>query len=159
MSTDSGTSPTPGRSMQDAYDAWAAQYDVKDPRVLNAEVSRKQDFIESNDDMLELGCGTDLDTEWLAAQAGHIVATDVSDKMLAQARARIDPESVTLQHLDVTESWPFETNRFDTVSRLRTDRQRCDYELDRPELSRVEAHLADARTFVEQAKALVNGTS
>jgi len=44
-------------------------------------------------------------------------------------------------------------------SRLRTDRQRCDYELDRPEPSRVEGHLEDAKRFVKQAEALISGTS
>ncbi len=41
-------------------------------------------------------------------------------------------------------------------SRLRTDRQRCDYELDRPDPSRVEAQLEDARRFVKQAEALID---
>jgi uncharacterized protein (UPF0332 family) len=44
-------------------------------------------------------------------------------------------------------------------SRLRTDRQRCDYELDRPNPSRVEGHLEDARRFVKQAEALANEAS
>ena len=43
-----------------------------------------------------------------------------------------------------------------TFSRLRTDRQRCDYELDRPGPSRVKAHLREARTFVEQAETLID---
>lgn len=41
-------------------------------------------------------------------------------------------------------------------SRLRTDRQRCDYELNRPEASRAQTHLADARTFVEQPETLID---
>ena len=44
-------------------------------------------------------------------------------------------------------------------SRLRTDRQRCDYELDRPDPSQVETHLEDAKRFVEQAEALISETS
>lgn len=46
-----------------------------------------------------------------------------------------------------------------SFSRLRTDRQRCDYELDRPEPSRMEAHLEDAWTFVEQAETLIDEAS
>lgn len=42
-----------------------------------------------------------------------------------------------------------------TFSRLRTDRQRCDYELDRPDPSRVETHLEDAQAFVKQAETLI----
>ena len=100
-----------------AYDRWAAQYDTdaNDTRDLNAKVLRKQDFIESENDVLEVGCGTGLNTEWLAAQAGHVVATDVSGEMLARARERLENDSVTLQQLDVTEPWPFEARRFDAV--------------------------------------------
>jgi len=65
--------------------------------------------------VLELGCGTGLNTEWLAGRAGHVVATDFSDEMLARARRRLDPGSVTLQTLDVTEPWPFDTGGFDAV--------------------------------------------
>ncbi len=65
--------------------------------------------------MLELGCGTGLNTEWLAAQAGHVVATDVSDEMLAQARERLDTNVVTLRQLDITDPWPFDANRFDGI--------------------------------------------
>ncbi len=65
--------------------------------------------------MLELGCGTGLNTQRLAAQAGHVVATDVSDQMLARARERLDPDSVALRSLDVTEPWPVEAGRFDCV--------------------------------------------
>lgn len=49
-----------------------------------------------------------------------------------------------------------ESIELQVFSRLRTDRQRCDYELDRPDPSRVEAHLEGARRFVDQADALVN---
>ncbi|MFB6230752.1 MAG: class I SAM-dependent methyltransferase [Salinibacter sp.] len=103
---------------RDAYDRWAAQYDTdaNDTRELNAEVPRKQPFIENDDAVLELGCGTGLkNTQWLAAQVGHVVATDVSDEMLIRARERLDSESVTLRTLDVTALWPFEAGRFDAV--------------------------------------------
>lgn len=107
----------PEQSIPDAYDRWADQYDTdaNDTRDLNAEVLRKQTFTETSDAVLELGCGTGLNTEWLAAQVGHVVATDVSDEMIARARERLTPDSVTLQALDVTEPWPFEASRFDAV--------------------------------------------
>lgn len=102
---------------RDAYDRWADQYDTdaNNTRDLNAEVLQKQNFIEPNDAVLEIGCGTGLNTEWLGAQAGTVVATDVSEKMLARARERLDSDSVSLQTLDVTEPWPFEAGRFDAV--------------------------------------------
>ena len=103
---------------RDAYDQWADQYDTdaNDTRDRNADVLRNQTFLRENDVVLELGCGTGLNTEWLATQAGHVVATDVSAEMLSRAQKRLgSDESVTIQRLDAAEPWPFETGRFDAV--------------------------------------------
>jgi ubiquinone/menaquinone biosynthesis C-methylase UbiE len=106
--------PTDART---AYDRWAAQYDTEanDTRDVNAEVLRRQSFLDSDEAVLELGCGTGLNTEWLAAQAKSVTATDLSDQMLARAQERLDSARVTMQPLDITESWPFEDKRFDAV--------------------------------------------
>lgn len=102
---------------KEAYDRWAVQYDTDTnaTRDLNANVLRQQHFIGKQDTVLELGCGTGLNTEWLAAQAGHVVATDVSEEMLARARKRLNSELATPRQLDVTKPWPFESDRFDAV--------------------------------------------
>jgi malonyl-CoA O-methyltransferase len=102
---------------QDAYDQWAAQYDTdaNDTRDPNAEILRKQTFIEGEDVVLELGCGAGLNTQWLATQAGRVLATDVSGEMLSRAQERLGMDSVTLQKLDVTAPWPFEAGCFDIV--------------------------------------------
>jgi predicted O-methyltransferase YrrM len=75
---------------QHAYDRWAVQYDTdtNDTRDLNAEVLRKQAFTEEYDAMLEHGCGIGLNTQWLAAQAGHVMTTDVG-----RSDARPGPEA------------------------------------------------------------------
>ena len=72
---------------RDAYDWWAAQYDAdtNDTRDRNVGVSRKQNLTASDNDGVEIGCGTGLHTEWLTTQAEHVVATDVSDAILARA--------------------------------------------------------------------------
>ena len=44
-----------------------------------------------------------------------MTATDLSDQMLARAQERLDSARVTMQPLDITESWPFEDKRFDAV--------------------------------------------
>lgn len=100
-----------------AYDRWAAQYDTdaNDTRDLNAEMLRQQTFLSPDDTVLELGCGTGLNTEWLVAQAGAVTATDVSHEMLARAQMRLAGTEVRLRALDITELWPFEDERFDAV--------------------------------------------
>jgi malonyl-CoA O-methyltransferase len=112
----SGGAPPPDRSVRDAYDAWAGQYDDENAtRDLNATVLREHEFLRADDAVLELGCGTGLNTQWLAEQAGSVVATDFSEEMLEQARARLSETSVTLKQMDVTEPWPFEDGRFEGV--------------------------------------------
>jgi malonyl-CoA O-methyltransferase len=98
-----------------AYDQWSGQYDEdeNDTRDLNAEVLREQSFLQGDDDVLEIGCGTGLNTQWLVEQAGSVVATDFSEGMLETARTRLSGAGVTLRQMDVTEPWPFEEGRFD----------------------------------------------
>ena len=100
-----------------AYDRWAAQYDTDEnaTRDLNARVLREQTFLRPDDVVLELGCGTGLNTEGLARQAGRVVAVDVSTKMLGRARRRLADAPVTLREMDVTEPWPFDDGAFDAV--------------------------------------------
>ena len=100
-----------------AYDRWAAQYDTDEnaTRDLNARRLREQTFLRPDDVVLELGCGTGLNTEWLARHAGRVVAVDISTKMLARARRRLAGAPVTLRKMDVTEPWPFGDSAFDAV--------------------------------------------
>jgi malonyl-CoA O-methyltransferase len=103
--------------VQEAYDEWADQYDTDEngTRDLNAEVLREQTFLQGGDDVLELGCGTGLNTQWLVEQAGSVVAADFSEEMLEKARARLSRTDVTLQKMDVTEPCAFEDGRFDCI--------------------------------------------
>jgi ubiquinone/menaquinone biosynthesis C-methylase UbiE len=72
-------------------------------------------FIGADDAVLELGCGTGRNTDGLATQAGHVMATDVSEEMLTRTQERFNSELVTPRTLDVTVPWPFEAGRCDAV--------------------------------------------
>src|SRR5438876_8929763 len=84
-----------------AYDEWAETYD-SDPnrtRELAGQVLRKVDLRVDGRDIVEIGCGTGRNTEWLATQAARITALDFSEAMLARARARVhDPCLRFVQH-------------------------------------------------------------
>lgn len=114
MSMSSGES-TPDRSVQDAYDAWAGQYDNDEnaTRDLNAEVLREQLALHPEEDVLEIGCGTGLNTKWIIERAGRVVAADFSEGMLQKAHRRLSEKEGTLQQMDVTEPWPFDDGSFD----------------------------------------------
>jgi len=96
--------------IRDAYDRWAGQYeaDQNATRDLNAEVLRELDVLSTDDAVLEIGCGTGLNTRWLVEQAASVVATDFSEGMLEKARAKLLQSDVVFRQMDVTEPWPFE---------------------------------------------------
>ncbi|MGC9334508.1 MAG: class I SAM-dependent methyltransferase, partial [Anaerolineae bacterium] len=111
----SRTGPT--RDVAAAYDRWAAAYDAdgNPTRDLNALALRRQAFGWRGRAVLEVGCGTGLNTAWLAGRAGQVIAVDVSQGMLARARERISSAGVQFVTADVTAPWPFRGRAFDLV--------------------------------------------
>lgn len=100
-----------------AYDRWAETYDT-DPnrtRELAGEVLRQVDLPIAGADIVEIGCGTGRNTEWLATQAASLTALDFSEKMLRHAATRIqDPKARLLQH-DVRTTWPLADDAADVI--------------------------------------------
>jgi len=100
-----------------AYDRWAETYDT-DPnrtRELAGEVLRQVELPVAGSDIVEIGCGTGLNTEWLATQAASITALDFSEEMLRRAAARVeDPKARFIQH-DVRTPWPLANDAADVI--------------------------------------------
>src|SRR5512146_1122428 len=112
------THPTPDPdSVSSAYDRWAPSYDTCDnpTRDLDAAVLRRSGPDVSGRDVLEAGCGTGKNTEWLAGRARSVVAMDFSAGMLQAARARVPDERVRWIRHDLREVWPVEGAAFDVV--------------------------------------------
>jgi ubiquinone/menaquinone biosynthesis C-methylase UbiE len=100
-----------------AYDDWSNVYDAdaNATRDLNAEVLRAEKLEATNADVLELGCGTGINTVWLAASARSVVALDFSPGMLAKACERVSAQHVRFVQHDIREPWPVEDAAFDLV--------------------------------------------
>lgn len=100
-----------------AYDQWAETYDT-DPnrtRELAGEALRLAELPIAGHDIVEIGCGTGRNTEWLATQAASITALDFSEAMLRRARARVhDPRMRFIQH-DVRTTWPLADDTADVI--------------------------------------------
>lgn len=114
------TQPHAKSEVAKAYDEWAENYDT-DPnltRDLAAQALKQADLNFAGRAIIEVGCGTGRNTEWLigpAAGAKDIVALDFSDEMLARARNRVrDPRVRFVQH-DVRSSWPIADASADVV--------------------------------------------
>jgi len=71
---------------------------------------------ESNlGELIEFGCGAGLFTKYIAANASHVIATDLSDELLAVARTQLkDLKNVTVEKADC-EKTAFPDGKFDSV--------------------------------------------
>lgn len=90
------------------YDQWAEIYDTDQNRTreLAGQLLRKIDLPVAGSDVVEIGCGTGRNTEWLATLARTITALDFSEEMLRRATTRIQyPKARFIQH-DVRTAWP-----------------------------------------------------
>jgi ubiquinone/menaquinone biosynthesis C-methylase UbiE len=83
-------------SIEKAYDIWANQYDTNKNRTRDLD---KKSTIEtlSNynfENVLELGCGTGKNTEWLLSKAKRVIGLDFSREMLNKAKEKISDKRV-----------------------------------------------------------------
>ena len=100
-----------------AYDQWAETYDTDQNRTreLAGHVLREIDLPVSGSEIVEIGCGTGRNTEWLATLARTIRALDFSEEMLRRARGRVqDPRVRFIQH-DVRMPWPVPDDSADLI--------------------------------------------
>jgi malonyl-CoA O-methyltransferase len=56
--------------------------------------------------VLEIGCGTGANTEWLAERSASVLAVDFSGEMLRRAEARVRSAGVRFVEHDVRSAWP-----------------------------------------------------
>lgn len=103
-------------AVQNAYNQWVHQYDTNDnsTRDLNAEVLRQQPFELAGKRVLEIGCGTGLNTIRLAHRARSVIGVDISEGMLRQASSRLRASTASILQADFTKPWPFD-QAFDVI--------------------------------------------
>lgn len=105
-------------NIQTAYNAWAKTYDAvrNETRDAEAAIIRQLLADASFANVIEIGCGTGKNTEWLATKATQVTAVDFSEEMLAKARAKTDRANVRFQQADITEEWRFVAQPTDLVT-------------------------------------------
>ena len=100
------------------YDAWAYQYDsnINPTRDLDKAITKKSLSNLNFSNVLELGCGSGKNTEWLITRANKLVGLDFSASMLNLARNKITSKKVTFINADLNEKWPVNNNSFDLAT-------------------------------------------
>jgi ubiquinone/menaquinone biosynthesis C-methylase UbiE len=104
--------------INEAYNKWSATYDVvlNSTRDMEAVAFRKtlseQNFLE----VLELGCGTGKNTEWLSSRANHVTGIDFSEEMLIRAKEKNKERNVSFIHADISTEWKFAPSKVNLVT-------------------------------------------
>jgi len=102
----------------DSYNTWAYQYDNNINPTRDLDKSITKEFLSKIDffKVLELGCGSGKNSEWLITKAEKLVGLDFSKNMLDLARNKIKTDKATFINTDLNEKWPVKNNAFDLVT-------------------------------------------
>ncbi len=105
-------------SIQNAYNQWSEIYDSNEnlTRDLDQMLTRKAFAGQHFDSILELGCGTGKNTEFLVQIGGKVHALDFSEGMIEKARAKVHADHVTFTVTDLTKIWPCENAAYDLIT-------------------------------------------
>lgn len=68
---------------------------IGDPAGFERTLERVRELVPAGSEIFEFGCGTGTAALKLAGHAGHILATDISDEMIAIAREKAVAEGVS----------------------------------------------------------------
>lgn len=103
---------------QQAYNLWASQYDNNQNKTRDLEGEALKQTLSSFyfGNVLEIGCGTGKNTEWLITKAKHVTAVDLSEEMLARAKAKVNSEQVEFIQADINQTWMFANQTYDLAT-------------------------------------------
>lgn len=90
-------------NVQDAYNQWAEQYDSNENKTRDLEAIALRELLAplAFEQAIELGCGTGKNTAFLLEKAKHITAIDLSEEMLAKAKAKFKSDHIEFLHSDL----------------------------------------------------------
>ena len=103
---------------QQAYNVWANNYDTVTNKTRDLEAVALREMLGAIDfeNVLEIGCGTGKNTEWLLTKAKYVVGADFSEEMLAKSKAKITSDKVEFIKTDIREIWIFGKEQFDLIT-------------------------------------------
>ena len=106
------------RSVRQSYNSWSATYDLVENKTRDLEARACREILSgiSFETVIELGCGTGKNTEWLAERAKHVTAIDLSEEMQAVARRKIKAANVSFKLADIKEPWDFAGENADLIT-------------------------------------------
>jgi ubiquinone/menaquinone biosynthesis C-methylase UbiE len=104
--------------IKESYNRWSINYDTVPNKTRDAEAVVLRDLLSNVNfsSVIELGCGTGKNTQWLAERADHVVAVDFSEEMMNEAKKKIAAPNVEFTIADITKAWAFSHRRTDLIT-------------------------------------------
>jgi len=105
-------------STQNLYNQWSSTYDTVENKTRDLEKLAGQQVLSLMDfeNVLELGCGTGKNTEWLSKKTKNLLAVDLSEEMMAKAKEKTIADHVQFRQADITKPWEFSTQNYDLIT-------------------------------------------
>lgn len=105
-------------SIEKAYNSWADQYDTNKnlTRDLDKQVTIETLSKYRFEQVLELGCGTGKNTQWLLSVAANVIGLDFSQEMLNKAETKINDDCVSFRKADLNLPWEIENDFADLIT-------------------------------------------
>ena len=103
---------------QNAYNKWSQSYDEVSNRTRDLEGNALRKILSERffNSVLEIGCGTGKNTSWFVDNCKTITAVDLSEEMLAKAKAKIQSPNVRFIQADINTEWNFSEDKFDLIT-------------------------------------------
>lgn len=105
-------------NVKKAYKSWSKIYDQNENKTRDLDLLATQTVLKSIDfeKIVEIGCGTGKNTQWLANKATEIIAIDFSSEMLAIAKKKVTQNHVTFMEADISLPWNLENEWADLIN-------------------------------------------
>lgn len=105
-------------SIEKAYNSWAEQYDTNENKTRDLDIKSTIETLSKHDfkKVLELGCGTGKNTDWLLKKAEQVIGLDFSQEMLDIAKKKINSDKVQFKKADLTMDWEIDNQFADLVT-------------------------------------------
>jgi len=105
-------------NIEKAYNIWADQYDTNSNKTRDLDTKSTIETLHKFDfsKVIELGCGTGKNTNYLLKKADKIIGLDFSQEMLNKAKAKIQDERAEFKKADLTAQWNIENDFADLIT-------------------------------------------
>ncbi|MBU0476066.1 MAG: class I SAM-dependent methyltransferase [Bacteroidetes bacterium] len=127
--------------IDEAYNNWSDIYDTNENKTRDLELVVGKTLLANKyfSNIIELGCGTGKNTEWLIDKCDSLIGVDFSSEMLAKAKSKIVSDKVKYVEADLLKPWTFNNKSADLMT-----------------FSLVLEHIADLEFVFSEAHKLLN---